>query len=538
MAIIKCPECGWNVSEHAAWCLRCGFPISKTHPLNNINYSKNLPHASEPFSMSKESGVSMSVNVGSSNTNGNIPQKNPEALGEQGAPWTIDNRKISPLATESVSTAQETSISASKDTSSPTNNNSRSLKNHTTPSRSDPVWGNGTVTHPNVGSQRRIPRKGLLIPLIIVAVLALAFLSYSYFGFDFFNSDIDDAPSRTYSTMDIYRIFVDVGLPVGDYIDFTEDNDPNALMNKPNQYIAKLSFAITSLEQFDADDPIGGSIEIFRTNSDARARKDYIDELGRGMPLLAESSEIVHDAILIRIDGGITATEAQKYFDASVGKPVTPSEPTSSNNTQSEAAHEITYAHARSWVNSIGTVWVQAIIEVTNTGSSTLFLNPGAFDLEDSDGNLVKSVTLVSVFPAVIAPGEKAYYYEETTLDIDDAIDLVILPRPSVESARVDLIRLDVTDLELSVGLFDSGITARGRVENTTDEMIDFVYIAVVLFDSEDRTLGLLFTIIMEDLNPGDRIGFEMSDFSMPNDISVDDVHRHIVYSYPNQFQF
>jgi len=115
---------------------------------------------------------------------------------------------------------------------------------------------------------------------------------------------------------------------------------------------------------------------------------------------------------------------------------------------------------------------------------------------------------------------------------------LVILPRPSVESARVDLIRLDVTDLELSVGLFDSGITARGRVENTTDEMIDFVYIAVVLFDSEDRTLGLLFTIIMEDLNPGDRIGFEMSDFSMPNDISVDDVHRHIVYSYPNQFQF
>ena len=201
-------------------------------------------------------------------------------------------------------------------------------------------------------------------------------------------------------------------------------------------------------------------------------------------------------------------------------------------------AYEITYAKATTWVDILGTVWVQGLVEVTNTGTEPLYLNPGAFDLEDSDGRLVKSVSLVSAFPDVIASGEKAYYYEETVLEIDKAIDLVILPRVSVEKAKVDLIRFDITDLELSDGSFGGGLTARGRIENATDEKHDLIYVAVVLFDGSNTPIGLLFTIIMEDLNPGDRIGFEMSEFSMLRDISVNDVHSYIAYGYPLQWQF
>lgn len=126
-------------------------------------------------------------------------------------------------------------------------------------------------------------------------------------------------PEFVVSTVNIYGLFEEAGLPVGDYIDYTEETDPNAAMNKKGQYTGKLNFQITTLEQFDEDSPAGGSIEIFENRKDAQARKDYIDSIGESMPMLAESSEIVLDRVLIRIDRQITASETQKYFDVFEG---------------------------------------------------------------------------------------------------------------------------------------------------------------------------------------------------------------------------
>ena len=41
MALIKCAECDYTVSEHAAACVCCGFPISKNHP-TNIDYRPGI----------------------------------------------------------------------------------------------------------------------------------------------------------------------------------------------------------------------------------------------------------------------------------------------------------------------------------------------------------------------------------------------------------------------------------------------------------------------------------------------------------------
>lgn len=117
------------------------------------------------------------------------------------------------------------------------------------------------------------------------------------------------------TTVDIYNMFVDTGLPVGYYEDYTEETEPNNLMNKENQYISKLSFEITTLDQSTSEYPVGGSIEIFNNKKDAEARKKYIDDIGKEMPMFAESSQIVLDRVLIRIDKQVTATETQKYFD-------------------------------------------------------------------------------------------------------------------------------------------------------------------------------------------------------------------------------
>jgi hypothetical protein len=209
-----------------------------------------------------------------------------------------------------------------------------------------------------------------------------------------------------------------------------------------------------------------------------------------------------------------------------------------SSQSSDDAAYETTYSNARTYKNSIGTVWVQSIFVVTNTGATPLYLSSGAYDLEDESGTLVKSRSLVSVCPNVINPGEKAYYYEETTIDISDAIDVTILPRADVKVAKVDCIRYPITDVSLSEGSFGSGIKVLGRIENNTDTDESLVNIAIILFDSNDVPIGVIHTFLTEYLDAGAKIGFEASSFSFPDDITVDSVARYEVYGYPTQMQF
>ena len=205
--------------------------------------------------------------------------------------------------------------------------------------------------------------------------------------------------------------------------------------------------------------------------------------------------------------------------------------------SKDELTYEITFSNAETWVNSFGTICVQVIVEVTNTGTAPLYLSTGSFDLEDQNGTLVKSVSMVSSYPDIIESGEKGYYYEETILDIDEAIELVVLPRPDIRRSRIDNIRYPITDFTLSDTSLND-IKMMGRVENTHDEEQEMVYIVAILFDSSGVPVGRILNIMMEHFKPGDKIGFEASSFSMPNRIKVEDIARYELFAYPMQFQF
>jgi len=204
---------------------------------------------------------------------------------------------------------------------------------------------------------------------------------------------------------------------------------------------------------------------------------------------------------------------------------------------KNDVAWEITYSSAKSYKNSIGTVWAQGIVEITNTGNIPLYLGSGSFDFEDMDGKLIKNRSMVSVFPTVIEPGEKAYYYEELTLDIDDPIELKVIARPDIKKAKVDVVRFPVTDFEVFEGKY-SDLRIKGRVENTSDEKQGMTYIAAILIDNEGLPIGLIFTIITDDLLPGDKAGFEGSALSFPDEITVESVASYVVFAYPLQYQF
>ena len=97
-----------------------------------------------------------------------------------------------------------------------------------------------------------------------------------------------------------------------------------------------------------------------------------------------------------------------------------------------EAGYEITDTKVTTWTDSIGSAWIQTIVEITNTGSKNLYLSSGAYDLEDENGGLIASKTMVSEYPNVLAPGEKGYLYEETLLDQPAEGTLKVLPRGSM----------------------------------------------------------------------------------------------------------
>lgn len=95
----------------------------------------------------------------------------------------------------------------------------------------------------------------------------------------------------------------EVGLAIENVEVTTEENDTNKLMGRPNQYTSKINFT-------------NGSIEVFANKEDATNRKEYIDNIGKKMPLVAEYSYINDVGTLLRLDKKVTPDDAKKYEEA------------------------------------------------------------------------------------------------------------------------------------------------------------------------------------------------------------------------------
>lgn len=200
--------------------------------------------------------------------------------------------------------------------------------------------------------------------------------------------------------------------------------------------------------------------------------------------------------------------------------------------------YEVTYKNVEYWVNSIGTPWIQVIVEITNTGSIPIYLSSSSYDLEDSNGQIIASKSLISAYPDVIESGEKGYIYDETTLDnpVDGTISVV--PRISAKKAKVSCIRYEVSEIAISDSSY-FGPKMVGRIKNTTNnEETGIIYVVAILYDSNKNPIGVLTDLISDDLPAGEKIGFEAIALSLPKTVTADSINSYLVYAYPNQYQF
>ncbi|MBQ6266239.1 MAG: hypothetical protein IJK64_00540 [Clostridia bacterium] len=201
-----------------------------------------------------------------------------------------------------------------------------------------------------------------------------------------------------------------------------------------------------------------------------------------------------------------------------------------------QEAYEIGEGTVKVWKSSIQTPWVSVAIPVKNTGTENLYLSSASVDIEDASGNLVKTLSMVSVYPQILKPGETAYYFNETTAEEAlPAEGLKAIPHVSVKKASADCIRYAVSETAVKDSDY-YGAKVSGRVENTTDEVGKMVYVVAQLFDANGQLLAQQFTILDNDLQPGEKIGFETS--NLGSNIAAADVASFEVFAFPLQYQF
>lgn len=208
-------------------------------------------------------------------------------------------------------------------------------------------------------------------------------------------------------------------------------------------------------------------------------------------------------------------------------------------SSKDEASYEVTYQSVKFHQDSIGTIWSQAIFEVTNTGKDALYLDYGSYELEAKDGTLIHTASgTVEAYPQIIEPGEKGYYYEEQMMSEGTPTeDISIAPRAVAKKATVENVRFEVSDTEIYDKEYGN-LDLHGRLTNTSNDVQSMVTVAAILYNENNEPIGQLFTILLDEIQPGEQVGFELESMSLPEGINTQSVANYEVFAYPVQYQY
>jgi hypothetical protein len=115
---------------------------------------------------------------------------------------------------------------------------------------------------------------------------------------------------------DVVNALKQEGLPIGDQLVYTVDNDPDKLMGRPEQYTSKVNFVDTTEEEnMKVEILHGGAVETFDNIDDAKKRFDYVSKNAKTAPIFDEY-DYVQGKVLLRLSKNLPPTHAKKYEDA------------------------------------------------------------------------------------------------------------------------------------------------------------------------------------------------------------------------------
>ncbi len=227
----------------------------------------------------------------------------------------------------------------------------------------------------------------------------------------------------------------------------------------------------------------------------------------------------------------ITTTEADITTEAQSKEPgAVQTRPV--NDPTASPLYEISYTNVRLYEMGSDSVWMQAIAEISNTGESTLSLDNAAFNLQNAAGETVASKSNILAYPRMIAPGEKGYFYVETSLP-DVAADATLTLDPQVEISKTGAVKQNFTVTDTKISTNNLGdLTVTGTMENKTEKSFDSVYTVTVLLDDQNAPIGVISSSAPYSLTAGATAKLQDSAFALPDDITKDTVDSFVVYAY------
>lgn len=161
------------------------------------------------------------------------------------------------------------------------------------------------------------------------------------------------------------------------------------------------------------------------------------------------------------------------------------------DSSQASDLYEVTYIKAITEKNSFGSIWVSAIGEVLNTSTVDLYMSDGTIDLFINN-EVFETLNYVALYPQVISPGEKAYYYQTAYLGDNielDSIDAVL--KVQAKKSKIEKIAFEVSDIEIHEDEY-LGVSITGTVENKTEIDKLNVLVAVVLFNKDNHPIAVM----------------------------------------------
>lgn len=241
-------------------------------------------------------------------------------------------------------------------------------------------------------------------------------------------------------------------------------------------------------------------------------------------PAVDSTADDTSDTQQITTEADIT-TEAQSNEPGAVQtRPV--------NDPTASPLYEISYTNVRLYEMGSGSVWMQAIAEISNAGEATLSLDNAAFNLQNATGETVASKSNVLAYPRMIAPGEKGYFYVETSLP-DVAADTALTLDPQVEISKTGAVKQNFTVTDTKISANNLGdLTVTGTMENKTEKSFDSVYTVTILFNDKNVPIGVIPSSAPYSLTAGATAKLQDSAFALPDDITKDSVDSFAVYAY------
>lgn len=213
----------------------------------------------------------------------------------------------------------------------------------------------------------------------------------------------------------------------------------------------------------------------------------------------------------------------------------------SGDNNAAALKYEITDTDFDYYKNSLGRYEYYGYVEIKNTGTCDIYMQDCVFDLEDNDGHLLQSDTLISHCPEVIAPGEKGYFYNslgassiDSSVSLDNGVRLV--PQMKLAQAKGKPVSYPVSDV--SVRKDDYGyVKVTGRVENTTEKDINYMYIHVLFYDKDGKVIAITGTSVT-DIGAGMKGSFDMTAMFVNDNLKFEDIKETKVIAEDSYYQW